>query len=336
MKLGSNNLVPGVGRLCLAAAVLSGTAALHACRTASSERTIAVVSKSTGSDLWLQLHDGVQGEADRLHETVQWAAPESEADYTQQADMVDDAVRRHVDGILLSPTHQMVLASAVRRAREAGIPVVIVDAPIALPSDQYVAYVGSSDVEIGSLAADRAAQVLHGKGSVGMIGVSPTLEGSSLREHSFRERLRQQSPQVRIVAMAYGVSDWGRSTEAVRDMVEHHPEIDLIFASDPFGTVGAATELHNRRHRPLLIGVDSEGTRIAAVDRGEIDSLVIEDMAGIGRAAMQTLHASMQGKPYRAIVERAVTLHVRRDAPTAPQSGILPSATHGRQDVATK
>ncbi len=311
-------------------------ASLSACHNGHPKRTIAVISKSTGTDIWRQFRSGVQSETDPQHEAVQWAAPESEADYTQQADMMDDAVRRHVDGILLSPTHQMVLASAVRRAREAGIPVVIVDAPIALPSDQYVAYVGSSDVEIGSLAADRAAQALRGHGKVGMIGVSPTLEGSSLRERSFRERLRQQSPGIDIVAMAYGVSDWGRSTEAARDMLQQHGDIDLIFASDPFGTMGAATELRNHRKPPLLIGVDNEESRIAAVDRGEIDSLVVEDMTGIGKAAIQMLHASMQGLHLRGVQEVPVTLHVRPDRATPASSSAKLNAIPGRQDAATK
>ena len=288
--------------------------------------TIAVIPKTTATNVWKSMHIAILEDAKNYPCKIEWNAPESEADYTQQASMVEDAVYRHVSGIILAPDHQLVLASSVKLAKEAGIPVVILDAPISLPTDDYTAFIGSDDVEIGALAADRIGLKLHGSGQVGIIGVSPTLEGSNRREDAFIQRLKERFPQIVVVDIEYGLSDWARSSRAAQDMVDKYPKLDAMFVSDGFATSGAASvlEAHRSVRHIVLVGVDQEGYTLQAVREGLVDSVIVKDSNTMGHLAMLTMMAALQHKPFNKRLYVPVALITQREVDSPQLKRLLP------------
>lgn len=274
----------------------AATAALatSACKRERSG-TVAVIPKTTAIDYWENLHAGAETEAAarRLH--VVWNAPQSETNYGHQALMVEDFIRRHVDGIVLAPSHGSVLASAVRHAKSEGIPLVLVDSPVMVEPGEYAAYIGSEPERMGRLAAERVGEVLGGRGDISMIGVSPTVEPAVLRERAFTATIASRYPNIRIREAQYGLSDHVRSREISSDMLAAN-DLSAIFASDPFAVRGAfiALRAHNNR-RVRLVGVAQEQDLLSYVERGLIDSLVVQDPYSMGRLAVQILGDLLRG-----------------------------------------
>jgi ribose transport system substrate-binding protein len=288
--------------------------------------TIAIIPKTTATNVWKAMHVAVLEEAAHCHCKIEWNAPESEADYTQQASMVEDAIRRRVSGIILAPAHQLVLASSVKMAREAGIPVIIVDSPIALPANEYAAYIGSSDQEIGFMAADQIGMLLHHKGKVGIIGVSPTLEGSNTKEDAFVHEINDHYPEITVVDVGYGLSDWARSSQAAEDMITKHKDLDAIFASDGFATSGTAhvLQVHKTNRKIRLVGVDQEGDVLKAVRQGSVDSVIVKDSYAIGKLAMSEMTAILQHHPQPNTVVIPVYLVTRKNIDSDQIQHLLP------------
>ena len=289
------------------------------CSSHRGSNVIAIISKSSSTDLSKQMHAGALHGLARDRYTVQWSAPQEDTDYTRQANMVRDAIEHRVRGIVLMPDHQLVLAASVQQARQAGIPVVIVDAPIALPPTDYTAFVGSNDGAIGTLAADRLGALLAGHGTVGIIGVSPMLEGSNLRESVFAQRLHTQYPGIHLIGTAYGLSDWAHSTEMADRMIAENPHLDGIFASDGFATMGTIAVL--RRHQPRhirLIGVDQETYVLDALRAGYLDGVVATDWFTLGELSMQVIEAALAHEPFARHTEIPVEL-VTRENITQPE-----------------
>lgn len=225
---------------------------------------------------------------------VETAAPQSVTDYTEQAQLVDNAIAQHVQGIIVSPSHQMVLASVLRKAELAHIPVVVVGTPIALPPNDYAAFIGWDEQEAGRLAARRFAALLGGRGEVGVIGVSPTVEGSSRIEEGFADEIAR-TPQLKLVGVKYGLSDWARARQATLDLLAEHPKIGGIFTTAEFSTHAAAAAFDSRQRRPALIGVSEEVDELHALHDGRIDALVISDPRQLGRRAMQAMQVALSG-----------------------------------------
>lgn len=258
------------------------------------EPTIVVITPTGGVEYWETFNHAVKAAASPGF-TVELAAPQSVTDYTQQAQMVEDAISRHVQGIIVSPSHQLVLTSVLRKAVRAHIPVVIVGAPIALSVDDYAAFIGWDEEEAGKLAARRLTSLIGGKGEVGIVGVSPTVEGDSLIEKGFETEIAH-SPEVKLVSVRYGLSDWARGRQAVLDLITEHPNIRGIFTTDEFSTHAAAYVFDPKaKKRPALIGLSEENNELTALREGRIDALVISDPRDLGARTMQAMSAAISG-----------------------------------------
>ncbi len=269
-----------------------------------------MITKSTSTDTAKALRAGALELSRQYGYRMNWVAPQAETDYPQQAALVLKAVQQHVSGIVLVPDHQLVLAESVRQAKQAGVPVILLNAPISLSPDDYTAFVGSSDRQIGILAADRIGHLLHGTGEVGIVGVSSVLAGSTTREQAFTERLHAQFPKIVVADTVYGLSDWARSTAATRDLIRQHPQLRALFASDGFSTMGMIAALRKRptEKHVVLIGVDQEVYVMDALRDGAIDGVVASDWFAMGQISMRVMHAVLTGQPYAKHTEVPVEM----------------------------
>lgn len=257
--------------------------------------TVMVVTPTGGLEYWEDFDHAVKADAESAGIHAELAAPQSVTDYTEQAQMVENAVSRHVQGIIVSPAHQLVLTSVLEQAVQAHIPVVIVGAPIALSARDFAAFIGWNEAEAGRLAARRFIAMLGGKGEVGVVGVSPTVEGSSLIEKAFADEIAR-APRVKLVSVKYGLSDWARGHQAVLDLLAEHPNIKGIFTTDEFSTHAAAYAFEpGDRKRPLLIGISDEMNELQGLRNGRTDALVISDPRELGSHAMQAMRAALAG-----------------------------------------
>ncbi len=255
--------------------------------------TIAVIMPTGGLHYWEVFAQEVQKDSDGIH--VEMSAPQAVTDYTEQAQLVENAIAQHVQGIIVSPSHQLVLASVLRKAELQHIPVVVVGTPIALPARDYAAFIGWDEEEAGRLAARRFLSLLGGHGEVGIVGVSPTVEGSSRIEEGFADEIAR-TPQLKLVGVKYGLSDWARARQATLDLVAEHPNIGGIFTTAEFSTHAAAAAFESwKGHRPALIGVSEEVDELRALHDGGIDALVISDPQELGRRAMQAMRVALTG-----------------------------------------
>ncbi|MGA2806721.1 MAG: substrate-binding domain-containing protein [Terracidiphilus sp.] len=261
--------------------------------------TIMVITPTGGMEYWEHFDHEVKSNAASAGIHAELAAPQSVTDYTEQAQMVDKAISSHVQGIIVAPSHQLVLTSVLHKAVQAHIPVVIVGAPIALSAADFAAFIGWDEAEAGRLAARRFITLLGGKGEVGMVGVSPTVEGSSLIERAFADEIARV-PGVKLVSVKYGLSDWARGRQAVLDLVAEHPAIKGIFTTDEFSTHAAAYAFdRGGRKRPLLIGVSDELNELRGIQDGRIDALVVSNPFELGSRAMQAMRAALAGSDSR-------------------------------------
>ena len=257
--------------------------------------TIMVITPTGGLEYWEDFNHAVRASAQTVGIHAELAAPQSVTDYTEQAQMVETAISRRVQGIIVSPAHQLVMISVLQKAVRAHIPVVIVGSPIALAAKDFSAFVGWDEREAGRLAAKRFVALSGGEGEVGIIGVSPTAEGSSLIEKAFAEEIAQ-APRVKLVSVKYGLSDWARGRQAVLDLMAEHPKIKGIFTTDEFSTHAATYAFqHGTRKRPYLIGISDEVNEINGLRDGRSDALVISDPHELGTRAMQAMRTALTG-----------------------------------------
>ncbi len=260
----------------------------------------AVIPKGQSHVFWQTVHAGAAAAAREHGVDIDWNGPALETDFTRQIAITDDFINRHVDGILLAPNDREALVPAIRRARQAGIPLTVFDS--GANTEDYVSFVATDNYGGGVLGARRLAEILGKRGSerrVAMIAVMPGSASTLAREQGFKDTLEKEFLDVRLVAWQYGMAEYGRSLAVTEDILTANPTLDGIFASNESGTVGAIQALKARGlvGKVKIVGFDSSPSLLDDLRAGSIDSLVLQNPFQMGYQGLNTLIDHRAGRP---------------------------------------
>ena len=306
-------------------AIIAACLLVPACqrRGAGGKRVIAVIPKGVSHFFWQSVHAGAEAAAKESNVEIAWNGPAQETDYAGQINIVEDAINRRVDGIVLAPTHRDALVPVVERAQREGIPVTIFDSGIG--TENYVSYVATDNRQGGSVAADRLASKLGGKGRVAILGVKAGSVSTDEREQGFQETVKQKYPGIEIVAFQYGESDRARSLDRATDILTAHPDLDGFFASNESSTVGAVQAIKQKSlaGKIVLVGFDSSPNLIEDLKAGAIDSLVLQNPFKMGYEAVKGMVAKLNGQAPPRKVDTGVKLLTKENLDTPEMQQLL-------------
>ena len=239
------------------------------------------VSQCSDDDWRTQLNMEICREA-QFYPNVSVEVRTANDDSRQQIRDIDALTARDVDVLVVSPNVVDDITPAIDRARDKGIPVILVDRRTR--SQQCTAYVGADNYDIGRQAGEYIAHRLQGKGKMveitGLSASTPAIE-----RHKGMMDVLQRYPDIQVVAQAD--AGWLENrAETVFDSLLHlYPHIDLVFAHNDRMAAGAyhAALRQGREKGMLLIGVDAlpgEGRGVDMVARGQLDATFIYPTGG--------------------------------------------------------
>src|SRR5688572_17025365 len=118
------------------------------------EITIVVIPKGMTHEHWQSVHRGAErcatdlAAGEGLRVRIIFDGPLRERDAMEQLRIVDRRVATGASGIVLAPQHSRTMTACVRRAADAGLPVVVIDSGLADP-DHLVKYVAPDNYRGG-------------------------------------------------------------------------------------------------------------------------------------------------------------------------------------------
>lgn len=288
-----------------------------------SGKTIAVIPKGVSHSFWLTVKAGADAAGKDLGVQIDWKGPAQETDISGQINIVEDAINRRVDGIVLAPSHGDSLVPMVERAQREGIPVTIFDSGIA--TENYVSYVSTDNRQGGVVAARRMGEKLGGKGKVAILGVKKGSVSTDEREIGFDETIRKEFPGIRIVQWLYGEASATKSLSAAEDILTSHPDLNGLFASNESSTVGAVSAIRqsNMNGKVTLVGFDATPDLVNNVKDGAIDSLVLQNPFRMGYEGVKTIVDKLNGKPPEKRIDTGVSLLTKENMNTPEMKQLL-------------
>ena len=109
-----------------------------------------------------------------------------------------------VDVIGLAPVVETGWDAVFTEAKEAGIPIVLVDRKADVPEDLYATFIGSDFIKEGNDGADEMARLLDNKGKIveleGTVGASAAND----RKKGFDDQIAAKYPDIEILASQTG------------------------------------------------------------------------------------------------------------------------------------
>ena len=248
---------------------------------------------------WEAEHAGAEFAAHQYGVHIRWNAPTREDDVQQQIGMVDRAIAERCRGLILAPDEPRAMMVPVERALAAGVPTVIVGSGLPLSAQKNLSYIVNDDEMIGSMAAARIGDVLHGKGKIAIVGIDPQSLSSLAILRSFLSDIENHFPGISILDRRAGASNDLDSELIVSQVLLSHPNISAVFSLDAIGTAGAYLALKSRAltGKVKVIGVQQSDELVNAVRLHQVDSLIAEDTYQMGFQAVQLLARGLPQTP---------------------------------------
>ena len=157
-----------------------------------------------------------------------------------QTSQVDNFITQKVDLLLISPFEAAPLTPAVKRAMDAGIPVIELDRKTnGEPGKDYTAFIGGDNYKIALAAGEYTAKtLLPDGGEVAVLEGLPSSTPAVERLNGFKDGVKG-NPKIEVVAEQ--AADWlpDKAQTAFSAMLQAHPDIQMVYASNDMMAAGA-------------------------------------------------------------------------------------------------
>ncbi len=267
------------------AAMLAGCALLAAgltgCTGAASggKPTVALLILGTQTPYTPPYVDNLKKKL--AEEDVELLVFDARFDPALQASQMDEAIGLQPDAIVLFALDSAGMSSGIRRAFDAGIPVIMSNnRPIEEDEVRTICYVGPDYYSQAGIAAEMMNEVLGGQGKIVMIEGAAGQEAQINRGRGFEDKLKELGADIEILARQ--PAGW-RKDEAIQVMedflVRYGDQIDGVYAQDDTMAVGAWIALQEAGYEkgqiPIVsISGSSEGLR--AIEEGAVYGTVLQ------------------------------------------------------------
>lgn len=175
---------------------------------------------------------------------------------SQQISQIQGFINKKVNAILLDANSATGLNNVVKKALDAGIPVLNYDSIITGPATSKI---NTNQYKWGVITGQWLVKQLHGKGNIivlnGLAG-NPT---NNLR-YAYAKKLFAQTPGIRVLAVGYDAWDQAKAQADVARMLDAYPKIDGVWSQGGAMTAGALIDF-TKAGRPLvpMTGEDYNG-----------------------------------------------------------------------------
>ncbi|MEY4752586.1 MAG: hypothetical protein RJA44_261 [Pseudomonadota bacterium] len=296
--------------LLLLAALLGSTAAL------AQERryNIVFIPKSSDQVFWDLMRSGVdKAVAEEPQISLTWRGPAYNDDTDSQIRILQLYTRPGIDAIILTPTDRTRLLDPVKKVVALGTKVIVVDS--SLDGDYHLNDITTDNYASGRMAARQLATLLNQRGKVLLFRTVAGSASTDDRARGFLDQLKEQSPQIKVLADVYGGGSAGKSRSSAAELLRQHPDADGIFAVNESSTEGMLRALRDAglAGKPRFIGFDSTPLLLEGIDKQEIHGLLIQNPARMGYLSIKAALAAIHNAPISPRLIHTEAVLVTRD-----------------------
>ncbi|WP_437500892.1 substrate-binding domain-containing protein [Sorangium sp. So ce1099] len=237
---------------------------------------------------WNNVHEGAMVAGRDLGAEVQFELGRAEGPMSQDR-LIEEGIRRGIRGIAVAPIDSVALEPSIRRAADAGIPVVAIDAP-PVEGTRAALYIGTDNRAAGRLAGELMLRLLPQGGAVAAQCVSTTVRNVRERLEGFREAVAGTS--VRLEPPSESQFEQARALELARASLESRPDIGGAFGvcSENGPSFGAASMELGRGGALKIVAFDLITSTLAMLRDGVIHAAIVQREHDMAYRAVQVLH----------------------------------------------
>ncbi|BCG91658.1 ABC transporter substrate-binding protein [Mesorhizobium sp. 131-2-1] len=286
-----------------AALAISASALIAPAQAQDKKYTIALIPGLTTDGFYITMRKGAQAAADALGVNLVFqGAPDFNP--VTQVPVLDAVIAKKPDAILIAPTDKVQLVEPLRKANDAGIPVITVDTFIgsgvyqtgAGDADFPLAYIASDNVLGGEIAARALATSIGDKGKVYVSNVKPGISTTDQREEGFKKEMAKH-PNITVLETQFNEDDANKAASQLQATFARNPDLVGVFGANLFSALGAANGVKQAGQTGTVkvVAFDAPTSIVDNINTGLVDLAIAQHPAEIGYFGVVSAYAHLTG-----------------------------------------
>ena len=226
----------------------------------------------------------------------------------KEIELVNTYMARKVDAILISPLSKKASVTALKQANKKGIKIVTYNT--SLDTDFVVSDIACSASDLGQQTGKAAREYIEkylgGKAKVAIVAFkSQAPEQSDARAGGFKSEVGKLTGVTVVAEQDAWLPEM--AVKKVGDILTANPDVNVIFAANEGGTVGAVLAVKNagKTGKVAVFGVDVSEQLLAML---QADDNILQAVTGqrpveIGRLAVENALKSLKGETVEKITQ---------------------------------
>ncbi len=229
----------------LGATVLAGAVGLSNFAWAQDQKTMVTVVKIAGIPWFNALENGIKKAATDFSIDASMVGP-ANVDPAQQVKLLEDLIAQKVDVIGLVPLDVKVAEPVLKRAQEAGIPVITHEGPEQEGRTWNVELIDS--VQFGEVQMQRLAQEMGEEGEYVVYVGTLTTPLHNIWADSAIAYQEKNYPNMKLVTDRFpGADEIDTSYKTTLDVIKAYPNLTGILGFGSNGPIGAGNAVREKR-----------------------------------------------------------------------------------------
>ena len=229
-----------------------------------------------------------QGTADNMKVDVSIA----DQDLNRQIAAIEDFITKKVDALIIVPVDSDGIAGAIKKAKDANIPVITVD--IKANGVEVDSHIATDNYSGGLIAAEAMAKYLPEGGDIGLI-TYPEVQSVKDRIAGFKDNVVNH-PSLKIVTELPGRTREEAKT-ASEDMITANPSLKGVFGFGDDMALAATAAIQERNKDAIVIGFDGlEEAQNSVKEDNPFKAVVVQFPDKMGQVAVQNAVKLINGE----------------------------------------
>lgn len=280
--------------------------------TEGDQKYVAMISKGYQHEFWKTVEKGAQKAGEEVNLKVTFEGPDSETMVDKQIEMVENAITKKADVIMLAPLDSKALLPVVQKAEEKGIPVITFDSD--LESEIQKSFIATDNKAAGAIAAKETAALMDNKGQVAIVAHNEGTSTAQERRDGFKEEIEANYPDIEIVSIQYSDGDHAKALAKATDIMTSNPDLKAIYATNEGAAIGVATAVKEKGKADVVkvVGFDSSEQEIKFLEEGAITGFVVQNPYNMGYLGVKAAADILEGKTIEKRIDTGAT-YVNKD-----------------------
>ena len=209
---------------------------------------------------------------------------------------LENAIAQQPDLIFYTCADSYTCTPVVQQAQEAGIPVVMIQAPVYDENDQSVTpYVDCDMYEVGKMVATYALDLIPENAQVAMLLGPAGNMHSQLRYDGWTEVLATR-PDIQIVDEQRADWDTAEAMRITEDWLQQYPELSCVISMNDSMILGAIEAAKAADRELLTFGVDGMADGCNAVKNGTLTATALQDARELAKGGLELAERIVNGE----------------------------------------